>query len=153
MTRMNRFFIFIVFSICLELLSVQYSQAQYRSDSGYSGLYDSETAASMRRHVSDIASAANRGRKAGSEGEKNAAVYLYNVMKDYGVEMLCPEEGDEFGISRASGDTLTSRNVLGFVQGYDPRLRDRYIVVGARLDNLGTNTMNPQMSRTRLRSL
>ena len=138
---MNRFFISIVFSICLELLSVQYSQAQYRSDSGYSGLYDSETAASMRRHVSDIASAANRGRKAGSEGEKNAAVYLYNVMKDYGVEMLCPEEGDEFGISRASGDTLTSRNVLGFVQGYDPRLRDRYIVVGARLDNLGTNTM------------
>ena len=39
----------------------------------------------------------------------------------------------------ADGDTLTSRNVIGVVQGYDPKLRDRYIVIGARLDNLGGN--------------
>lgn len=117
------------------------SEAQYRTDGGYSGLYDSETAASMRRHVAEIASAENRGRKAGSDGEKAAAEYLFDALKNYGVEMLCPENGDEFGISQASGDTLTSRNVIGFVQGYDTHLRNRYVVIGARLDNLGTNEM------------
>lgn len=119
----------------------QTSEAQYRTDRSYTGLYDSETAACMRRHVSDISSPENMGRKAGSEGEKNAAGYLYKVLKDYGVEMLCPEEGDEFGITLPSGDTIASRNVVGFIQGYDSRLRDRYVVVGARLDNLGTNDM------------
>lgn len=127
--------------VCPTVFSPLHLYAQYRTDGNYSGLYDSETAASMRRHVSEIASAANQGRKAGSEGEKNAAGYLYNVLKDYGVEMLCPESGDEFGISLADGDTLASRNVIGFVQGYDARLRNRYVVVGARLDNLGTNSM------------
>ncbi len=119
----------------------QPASAQYRTDTGYSDLYDSETAASMRRHVSEIASAENLGRKAGSDGEKDAASYVFGVLRDYGVEMLCPETGDEFGITTHDGDTLTSRNVVGFVQGYDQKLRGRYIVVGARLDNLGTNSM------------
>ena len=126
---------YIFFSAAFLFLSAVHpfpADAQYRTDGGYSGLYDSETAASMRRHVSDIASAANRGRKAGSDGETAAAAYLYDALKNYGVEMLSPESGDEFGISRASGDTLTSRNVVGFVQGYDARLRNRYVVVGAR---------------------
>lgn len=115
--------------------------AQYRTDTVYSDLYDSETASSFRKHVGNIASADNKGRKAGSEGEKAAAAYVYRVLESYGVEMLCPEEGDEFGITLQSGDTLTSRNVIGFIQGYDQKLRDRYIVVGARLDNLGTNIL------------
>ena len=138
---MGRLIISVVSSVCLLAFALQDADAQYRTDSGYSGLYDSETAAAMRRHVREVASAANEGRRAGSEGEKNAAAYLYDVLEGYGVEMLCPEEGDEFGIAQASGDTLTSRNVIGFVQGYDTRLRNRYIVVGARLDNLGTNDM------------
>lgn len=134
---------FLIFSfIVSSLLSPLHSDAQFRTDGGYEGLYDSETAAAMRRHVSSIASEENRGRKAGSEGEKNAAVYLYRALKNYGVEMLCPEDGDEFGIAMASGDTLTSRNIVGFVQGYDARLRNRYVVVGARVDNLGTNTLS-----------
>lgn len=130
----------IVAAVCI-LLLVHPLSAQYRSSDSYSGLYDSETGAVLRRHVSTVASAENMGRKAGSEGEKSAAEYVYGMLKDYGVDMLCPEEGDEFGITQASGDTLTSRNVVGFVQGYDQNLRNRYVLVGARLDNLGTNSM------------
>jgi TonB family protein len=55
--------------------------------------------------------------------------------------VLTPAEGDVFGLKTESGDTLTSRNVTAFVQGYDKNLRDRYIVIGARLDNLGMMTM------------
>ncbi|MGM9747486.1 MAG: TonB family protein [Candidatus Cryptobacteroides sp.] len=113
--------------------------AQVRPDSGYSSLYDGETAAMMRRHVSWLSSAEMEGRKAGSQGETASAVYMYDILKDYGVDMLSPRDGDIFGMKLENGDTLTSRNVIGFIQGYDLKLKDRYIVVGARLDNLGVN--------------
>jgi TonB family protein len=81
------------------------------------------------------------GRMAGSQGEKDAADYVAAKFKEYGIDVISPEGGDVFGLKTESGDTLTSRNVVGFVQGYDKTLRNQYIVVGARLDNLGSMTM------------
>ncbi len=113
--------------------------AQYRTD--YADLDDSETVRSMKEYVSYLSSSALKGRKAGSEGEKDAAKYIYRQMESIGLEMLCPEEGDVFGMKRENGDTLISRNVAGIIQGYDRSLNDHYIVIGARMDNLGVNVM------------
>lgn len=123
------------------LLSVAVSDAQYRYDSGYAGLFDSETVTSLKNHVKYITATQFEGRKAGSEGEKAVAGYVAEKLKAYGVEMLSPEGGDEFGIVESETDTLTSRNVYGFIQGYDPAYAGKYIVVGARLDNLGVQEM------------
>ena len=112
------------------------SAAQFRT---IPGLDDSETVRAFREHVTTLSAASLEGRKAGSEGEQAAAAYVEDVLRQYGVDMLSPAGGDLFGLAQPSGDTLTSRNVMGVVQGYDSRLRDRYIVVGARLDNLGVN--------------
>ena len=117
------------------------SYAQFRDVSAYSELNDSETVASLKSHVRYLSSAMLEGRKAGSEGEKHAAEYVTEVLQSYGVDVLTPAAGETFGIRLENGDTLTSRNVIGFVHGYDKKLRDRYIVVGARLDNLGSMTM------------
>ena len=118
------------------------AHAQYAGSSdAYSELYDSETVTSFKDHVSFITAAQFEGRKAGSEGEEAVAGYVYSCLKGYGVEMLTPAEGELFGIARNQGDTLTSRNVYGFVQGYDRTLNGHYIVIGARMDNLGTNVM------------
>ena len=92
-------------------------------------------------HVRELSSAMLEGRKAGSEGERLAAEYVESVLESYGVDVLSPKGGEKFGVAREGVDTLTSCNVVGYVQGYDKSLRDRYIVVGARLDNLGTMTM------------
>ena len=81
------------------------------------------------------------GRKAGSAGERDAAAYLAAKFNEYGVDLLSARDGDRFGIRSDAGDTLTSQNIIGYVQGYDKILRNQYIVVGARLDNLGTMTM------------
>ena len=108
---------------------------------GYSELGDSETVTSFKRHVSTLSSAMMEGRKAGSEGEKMTAEYITEVLEGYGVDILSGKSGDPFGIRQENGDTLTSRNVCGFIHGYDKSLRDRYIVIGARMDNLGTGTM------------
>ncbi len=119
-----------------------FSYGQYRDGQiTYRDLYDSDLVTSLKAHVSYLASRQMEGRAAGSEGEKAAALYVEKIFKAYGVDVLSPEEGELFGIRRESGDTLTSRNVVAFVQGSDTRLRNRYVVVGARLDNLGKTTM------------
>lgn len=115
--------------------------AQFREGAVYEDLYDGETVSALKTHVRELSAAHLEGRKAGSEGEKLAAVYVTDILNAYGVDVLSPAEGEVFGIRKESGDTLTSRNVIGYVQGYDKNLRDKYIVVGARLDNLGTMTM------------
>ena len=115
--------------------------AQFRDGVGYQELYDSEVVTSFKRHVAALSAAHLEGRKAGSEGEKEAAEYVRETLKSYGVDVLSPAGGDLFGLKTAQGDTLTSRNVIGFVQGYDKELRNQYILVGARLDNLGSMTV------------
>lgn len=139
MSKMTGLFRFIS-AVAFVLLSVSAS-AQFRDGAVYDDLYDGETVASLKSHVRELSAAHLEGRKAGSEGEKAAAEYVAQTLKSYGLDVLTPAEGDVFGLKTESGDTLTSRNVTAFVQGYDKNLRDRYIVVGARLDNLGMMTM------------
>ena len=131
-----------IFIAAAVLLSASVSSfGQIRDASLLEGIDDSETAASMRAHVRTLSAAHLEGRRPGSEGEAEAASYVEDVLKGYGVDILSPKGGELFGIRKDNGDTLTSRNVIGYVQGYDKKLRDSYIVVGARLDNIGTMTM------------
>lgn len=123
------------------LLSCTVLSAQYRDGGRYSELYDSETVVSLKEHVATLSAAHLEGRKAGSEGERLSAEYVSDVFKKYGLDVITPITGEEFGLKTDSGDTLTSRNVIGYVEGYDKKLREDFIVVGARIDNLGTMTM------------
>lgn len=125
----------------LAVLPAFSSLAQYRSGSRYQELNDSETISSLKSEIRYLSSAILEGRKAGAEGERLAAEFVSEKFASYGVDLLTPVSGETFGVRKENGDTVTSRNVIGFVQGYDKSLRDRYIVVGARLDNLGTMDM------------
>lgn len=136
-------------TVLLSALAVSVTAfGQYRNDAGYQDLYDSETGGALKAHVRSLSAAHLEGRKAGSEGERMAAEYVRTAFKDYGVDLISPEEGDLFGIRTEAGDTLTSRNVIGFVQGYDKELRNSYILVGARLDNMGTMTVTVDGRKT-----
>ena len=133
---MRRLFLIYALALMPMLLS-----AQYRSGVSYEDLDDSETVAAMKSHVRTLSAAHLEGRKAGSEGEKEAAEYVEQMFREYGIELLSPKGGDLFGIKKESGDTLTSRNVIGCVEGYDKTLRNEYIVVAARIDNIGSMTV------------
>ena len=122
------------------ILAMPVASAQFKSG-GYEELYDGETVSSLKKHVRNLSAAHLEGRKAGSEGEKMAAEYVAATFREYGLDLLVTASGEEFGMRTESGDTLTSRNVLAVVEGYDKKLRDQIIVVGARLDNLGTMTV------------
>ena len=133
---MRRFILISALALMPVLLS-----AQYRSGMAYEDIDDSETVAAIKSHVRTLSAASLEGRKAGSEGEKEAAEYVGQMFRDYGIDLLTPSGGDLFGVRKENGDTLTSRNVIGYVEGYDKTLRNDYIVVAARLDNIGTMTM------------
>ena len=94
----------------------------------------------LRENVAYLSDPARLGRKAGSQQEKEVASYLYRQLDEYGVTMLSPEEGEDFYMAR-DGDTLHSRNVIGIVEGYDPKLRDEYVVIGAHYDHMGVSTL------------
>ena len=136
--NMKKIFVLMLF---LSLIPAVNAGAQFREGASYQELYDSETVTTMKSHIRTLSSAMLEGRKAGSEGEKMAAEYVEETLKSYGVDVLSPKGGETFGLRKENGDTLTSRNVVAYVPGYDKNLRDRYIVVGARLDNLGSMTM------------
>lgn len=127
--------------IMLAILPAFSTSAQFRDGHKYTELDDSETVAALKSHVRFLSSSVLEGRKAGSDGEKEAAVYVDESFRRYGVDVLTPEGGELFGLRGEDGDTLTSRNVVGYVPGYDAELRERYMVVGARLDNLGKMVM------------
>lgn len=95
---------------------------------------------SLRKNVAYLTDSSMLGRGAGSEQEKRAAAYLYDQLLDAGVIMLTPETGEDFYIVQ-NGDTLHSQNVIGIVEGYDPKLRNEYVVVGAHYDHLGTSVL------------
>ena len=131
---------FLLAAACL-LLSTTALPAQFRTgSSAYDDLYDSETVHAFKEHVSYLSSAALEGRKAGSEGERDAAEYVGRTLEKYGIDLISPVTGQEFGIAREGADTLTSRNVVAYIPGWDKSLNDHYIVIGARLDNLGMDT-------------
>lgn len=119
------------------LLLLPFAASAQFATSSLRDLDDSEVVSAMKEHVAYLSSAMLEGRKAGSEGEKEAAKYMSDILSSYGIDLLSDPEGDLFGLRQESGDTLRSRNVIGFIPGYDPALRDHYIVIGARLDNMG----------------
>ncbi len=122
------------------LLAAPLLHAQYRDDVSLESLYDTDGVAALKADVSYICSPAHRGRKAGSPGEKDVANYVFREMEKAGLVMLSSEEGDVFGI-QGEKDTLISRNVIGVLAGSDEVLRNRYIVIGAHMDHLGTYQM------------
>lgn len=123
-------------TILAALLLATSLHAQYRTP--LEDLDDSETVHALKEHVAYLSGAFMEGRKAGGEGERMAAEYLEEKLKSYGIDIL--PGGSDFKIA-GSKDTLSSRNVAGFLQGWDKSLNDRYIVIGARMDNLGMDTL------------
>lgn len=135
MTPMKRALLTLLALLCCAWAAT----AQYRDS--YASLGDSEAVSAMKEQVGFLSSAALEGRKAGSEGEHEAAAYLSEVLASYGLNVLSGADGELFGLKQAEGDTLTSRNVIAYIPGYDEALRSHYIVIGARLDNLGLMEM------------
>ena len=99
----------------------------------------------LAKHVNYITADSLMGRVVGSVGELKVANYIYDQLESAGVVMLTPRDGEDFHIAGtiaqgvANKDTISSRNIIGLVPGYDKELNKEYIVIGAHIDHLGIN--------------
>ena len=97
--------------------------------------------AALKEHVRILTADSLAGRGVGTAGEQRAAAYISCSFQSYGLEFIYPQGIQDFSIVSPQGDTLSSQNIVGFVVGSDPKLREEYIVVGAHYDHLGSRTI------------
>jgi len=89
----------------------------------------------LARHINTLASDTLRGRSAGSDGGRAAGSYLVQQLRRIGVEPAAAD-GDFYQEFSEQG----FRNVVSVLPGSDPKLKHRYIVVGAHYDHVGLGT-------------
>ncbi len=73
-----------------------------------------------------------QGRKTGSEGIEKAADYIQTIIRKSGVKPFFETYRDSFQVRG-----MTGYNLVGFVEGTDPQLKDKYIIIGAHYDHVG----------------
>lgn len=90
----------------------------------------------LREHLYYLTSEELRGREAGTEDAAKASEYIAEQFAEMGLE---PYIGDSYFqyFPVAGAKDKVFRNVIGIIEGNDPALSNRYIVVGAHYDHLG----------------
>lgn len=90
--------------------------------------------ADLERHCRFLASDALEGRSAGSRGGQAAAAYLCSELKQ---RTISPPPGQR-EYRQPFGNQWS--NVLAFIPGRDPGLKDQWVVLGAHYDHVGYGT-------------
>lgn len=92
---------------------------------GYAELYEGEDALRLRSDASALRESAS---------QDAIAEFLDASLRTTGMDLFDGPDYRSFGIRRSGGDTAVFRNVCGCISGYGRQLKDRYVVVGARMD-------------------
>ncbi len=73
-----------------------------------------------------------KGRDAGTEGAEMAAKYLEDVLVKNGVKPYFATYRDTL-----TNYSPTTYNVVGYIEGIDPALKNEFVVIGAHYDHIG----------------
>lgn len=99
------------------------------------GTHAQTTEQNLRKHVFYMAADSLNGRKAGSMDANKVAHY---IAREYEKAGLKPFFDNWFYDFHLGYDTATTyRDVVGWIEGTDPELKNQYILVGAHYDHLG----------------
>ncbi|MCK7591852.1 M28 family peptidase [Subsaxibacter sp. CAU 1640] len=90
------------------------------------------TSGELRESVTYLASDELQGRDTGSEGIEKAAIFIEEKFKKYGVKPYFESYRDNYD---AKG--RAAFNVIGYVEGNDPNLKNEFIILGAHYDHIG----------------
>lgn len=90
------------------------------------------TASELKETVTYLASDELQGRDTGSPGIEKAAVYIENKLKSYNIKPYFDSYRDHY--SARGRDAF---NVIGFIEGNDPDLKNELIIIGAHYDHIG----------------
>lgn len=96
------------------------------------------TPADLEEWVSFLASDNMQGRANGSDEMKTAAMWLAERFKEFGIQEFKEYPGyiQEYSFSRR-GSSINERNIIGYIEGSDPELKDEFIIITAHFDHIG----------------
>ena len=80
-----------------------------------------------------LASDELEGRSTGSQGIEKAAVFIENVFSKNHIKPFFETYRDTFKIK-----DITGYNVVGYIEGNDPELKNEFVILGAHYDHIGT---------------
>lgn len=88
--------------------------------------------------VNHISSDTMRGRKNGSPEMKIVASWLAGKFKEFGLKSFSGNDGyyQHYFIKRGK-DSIAENNIIGYIEGSDPKLKNEYIVISAHFDHIG----------------
>ncbi len=101
------------------------------------------SAEELKGWIDYLASDQMRGRANGSPEMANASLWITQKYEDFGLSPLLPDGTFIQNYSFTSRQrTINERNVIGVLEGNDPGLKDRYIVISAHFDHVGVRKGN-----------
>lgn len=95
------------------------------------------------KHDKYLSSDKLEGRFIGTKGNNDAAKYISKDFKQYGLKKFGDSYYQPFkvfvkeGINKMKSDSVSTQNVVGYLEGSDPNLKNEYIVIGAHYDHWG----------------
>jgi Zn-dependent M28 family amino/carboxypeptidase len=95
------------------------------------------------KHEKYLASDAMQGRFPGTKGNNDAAAYIAKYFKKYGLRKFDNSYMQPFklfvkpDVNKMKSDSVTTQNVIGYIEGSDDTLKKEFIVIGAHYDHLG----------------
>ena len=97
------------------------------------------SAAELEEWISFLSSDQMKGRNNGSPEMEEAALWLEQKFKDFGVK---PAYADgqlirPYTFRARRGDSISERNIVGIIEGADPELKHEYIIITAHFDHVG----------------
>lgn len=90
------------------------------------------TSASVAKTLSFLASDDLEGRDSGSEGIEKAAIFLEDLMKNNGLKPYFKTYRDTL-----SNSDKPAYNIVGYLEGNDPKLKNEFVIIGAHYDHIG----------------
>ncbi|TWO31764.1 M28 family peptidase [Seonamhaeicola sediminis] len=89
--------------------------------------------ASIKANMEYLSSDELEGRSTGSKGIEKAAVFIERFFKENHIKPYFKTYRDSFNIKKIVG-----YNIVGLIEGNDPKLKNEFIILGAHYDHIGT---------------
>jgi len=107
------------------------------------GSNNNDLAVKLKEHVGILASDSLQGRGLGTRGSDLAREYISTQFSEMGLGKFGDDYFQHFE-TRIGLAWVPAMNIIGYIEGSDPGLKDEYIVVGAHYDHLGFTRSNDQ---------
>ena len=92
----------------------------------------------MMKTVEYLASEELKGRGLGTPEIDEAASFIADKFKEYGLQTMGDSYYQEFTHEFADSGNVSMKNVIGVIPGTDPELKDAPVVISAHYDHLGS---------------